>query len=120
MVDLLHDEQIALKIICSKSLIHSIVRILLKRHLVIVDTAGLSLLPYFGQSLTVADELNKLACNIGIGRDMAGVHWRTDISEGMKLGEAVAIGILHDYKKTYNEDFSGFSFTKFDGTTITI
>ncbi|SFC27454.1 PAP2 superfamily protein [Bacillus sp. 491mf] len=87
---------------------------------VVADTNGLSLLPYFGQSLTVGDELNKLACNIGIGRDMAGVHWRTDISEGMKLGEAVAIGVLHDYKKTYNENFSGFTFTKFDGTTITI
>ncbi|HDX9580050.1 TPA: vanadium-dependent haloperoxidase [Bacillus pseudomycoides] len=87
---------------------------------VVADANGLSLLPYFGQSLTIGDELNKLACNIGIGRDMAGVHWRTDMSEGIMLGEAVAIGILHDYKKTYNENFSGFTFTKFDGTTITI
>jgi len=38
----------------------------------------------------------------------------------MKLGEDVAIGILQDYRNTYNEDFMEFSFTKFDGTAITI
>ena len=40
--------------------------------------------------------------------------------EGIKLGKAVAIGILHNFKKTYNENFSGFCITKFDGTTSTI
>jgi len=55
----------------------------------------------------------------GLGRNAAGVHYRSD-GEGLRLGESVAIGILQDYRKTYNEDFSGFSFTKFDGTTIII
>jgi hypothetical protein len=36
----------------------------------------------------------KLASNIALGRDTAGVHWRSDGIEGLKLGEAVAIGIL--------------------------
>ena len=35
-------------------------------------------------------------------------------------GEAVAISILRDQKHTYNETFAGFTFIKFDGTTITI
>ena len=87
---------------------------------VVARADGLSLLPYAGPPLTVGAELNKLAANIAIGRDAAGVHWRTDASEGMKLGEALAIGILQDYRNTYTEDFSGFSFTKFDGTTVTI
>lgn len=81
---------------------------------------GLSLLPYKGEALTIGNELNKLASNIGIGRDTAGVHWRSDISEGLKLGEKVAISILQDYKATYNENFAGFTFTKFDGKKITI
>lgn len=87
---------------------------------VIASLDGLSLLPYAGEPLTIGGELNKLAANISLGRDAAGVHWRSDGIEGMKLGEAVAISILRDYKSTYNEKFSGFSFTKFDGTSITI
>ncbi len=37
---------------------------------------GLSLKPYTGPSLTVGGELNKLASNVAIGRNIAGVHWR--------------------------------------------
>jgi hypothetical protein len=81
---------------------------------------GLSLLPYSGPSLTIGGELNKLAANVALGRDTAGVHWRSDGIEGLKLGEAVVIGLLQDYRATFNEDFCGFSLTKFDGTTIKI
>ena len=81
---------------------------------------GLLLLPYSGAPLTVGGELNKLASNISLGRDAAGVHWRSDGIEGLKLGEAVAISIMRDFRRTYNENFNGFSLTKFDGTTITI
>jgi hypothetical protein len=87
---------------------------------VVAASDGLSLLPYSGPSLTIGGELNKLAANIALGRDAAGVHWRSDGTEGLKLGEAVAIGILQDYRETYNEDFNGFTLTKFDGTTIKI
>jgi hypothetical protein len=87
---------------------------------VVASADGLSLFPYTGPPLTVGGELNKLAANIALGRDTAGIHWRSDGTEGLKLGEAVAIGILENYRNTYNEDFSGFSFTKFDGTTIII
>ncbi|MED4785272.1 vanadium-dependent haloperoxidase [Brevibacillus choshinensis] len=85
-----------------------------------VSADGLSLLPYSGTPLTIGGELNKLAANIALGRDTAGVHWRSDGIEGLKLGESVAIGILKDYRDTYNEDFCGFSLTKFDGKAITI
>lgn len=63
-------------------------------------------------------ELNKLASNVGLGRNAAGVHYRSDGIEGLKLGEAIAIGILQDYREIYNENFGGFTFTKFDGTRI--
>lgn len=89
-------------------------------HPVVASADGLCLLPYTGEPLTVGGELDKLGSNISLGRDTAGVHWRSDGIEGLKIGEAVAIGILHDFKKTYNEKFSGFMLTKFDGTTIII
>ncbi len=86
---------------------------------VLPSSDGLSLTPFAG-TLTVGNELNKLASNVAIGRDTAGVHWRSDGIEGMNLGEEVAISLLKDYKETYNENFAGFTFTKFNGTSITI
>jgi len=80
----------------------------------------LDLLPYKGPDvLTVGGELNKLASNIGIGRDFAGIHWRSDIIEGMKLGEELAIRFLIEQKEIFYEKFD-FSITKFDGTSVTI
>lgn len=87
---------------------------------VTVSGDGLSLLPHAGAPLTVGGELNKLAANIATGRNMAGIHWRTDFTESIKLGEAVAISILRDQRLTYKEDFAGFTFTKFDGKQITV
>lgn len=84
---------------------------------------GLNLIPYTGadaNDLTVGGELNKMASNVGIGRNIAGVHWRSDATESLKLGEALAISILRDQKGCYNENFTGFSLTKFDGSTITV
>lgn len=86
---------------------------------VIPNADGTALVPYEGAPLTVRGELNKVARNVGKGRNGAGVHWRTDIIEGMKLGEEVAIRILQEQKLTYNEEVR-MSLTKFDGTTITI
>jgi hypothetical protein len=84
---------------------------------------GLSLVPYTGSDagdLTVGGELNKIAANVALGRNTAGVHWRSDATESLKLGEAIAIGLLKDQRACYNEVFNGFSLTKFDGTTITV
>jgi hypothetical protein len=87
---------------------------------VVPSADGLSLVPYTGPALTVGGELNKLASNIGTGRNMAGVHWRSDALESFKAGEALAISILRDQRPCYNEKFNGFTFTKFDGTRITV
>jgi len=86
---------------------------------VVASADGLSLVPYVGAPLTVGGELNKVAANIANARNFAGIHWRTDFSESLKLGETIAIGILKEQKGTYNEEAS-FTLTKFDGTTITI
>ena len=65
-------------------------------------------------------ELNKLANNIALGRDFEAVHWRSDAVQGLVLGEAVAISVLRDQQSNFNEPFNGFTFTKFDGSTITV
>jgi membrane-associated phospholipid phosphatase len=81
---------------------------------------GQSLMPYTGRPLTVGGELDKLAANVALGRDTAGVHWRSDGIEGLNLGEAVAIGVLRDFRATFAEEFAGFSLTRFDGSTVTV
>jgi membrane-associated phospholipid phosphatase len=87
---------------------------------VVPDATGTTLVPYTGPTLTVGGELNKLASNVAQGRNIAGVHWRTDATESIKLGEQCAIDIFRDQKSCYNETFSGFSLTKFDGSTVTV
>lgn len=87
----------------------------------VVSTAdGSALIPWTGAPLTVGGELNKLANNIALGRDWAGVHYRSDGVDGLVVGEQQAIGMLADYSRTYNEIFDGFSLTKYDGTPIQI
>ena len=93
---------------------------------VVASLDGLSLEAYGGadrNDLTVGGELNKLAPNIALGRDFAGVHWRSDYSESLKLGETVAIGTLVDYVGTYHEKdtgFEGFHLQKFDGSYVKV
>lgn len=85
------------------------------------DRDGLKLLPYKNnEALTVGNELNKLAANMALGRDFAGVHWRSDGIQGLFLGEAVALGLLGDVVFTYAETQNGFELTRFDGSTVTI
>ncbi|CAN5785519.1 vanadium-dependent haloperoxidase [soil metagenome] len=87
---------------------------------VVASCDGLSLVPYTSaDKLTVGGELNKVAANIAIGRNAGGVHYWTDYTASLKLGEDIAISILEEQKETYSE--SGyFGLYKFDGTAIKI
>lgn len=69
--------------------------------------------------LTVEGELNKLASNISIGRNWAGVHYFTDYYESLLMGEQIALGILEEQKLIYNENFS-MTIPLFNGDTIRI
>jgi len=84
---------------------------------------GLDLVTYTGldaNQMTVGGELNKVAANIAIGRNMAGVHWRSDYTQSIRLGELVALSILKQQSTTYNEDIGPFDLTSFDGKPIVI
>jgi hypothetical protein len=83
------------------------------------DAAGTTLVnaaPAQQVDLTVGGELNKLAANIAIGRNAAGVHWRSDYTESVRLGEEIAIRLLQEQKPTYNEDYH-LTLTRFDDST---
>ena len=81
----------------------------------------MTLVPYAGPPLTAGNEIDKLASNVGLGgAGPGGVHWRSDCDQGMYLGEACAIAVLQDMRRTWNESFVGFQFRKFDGTVVTI
>ena len=69
--------------------------------------------------MTIAGELNKLAVNISIGRNMAGVHYYTDYYESLRMGERVATGILIEQMKQYNEPVE-MDFESFDGDHVHI
>lgn len=87
---------------------------------VVPSSDGTVLEPYRGPALTLGGELDKLVENIANARNIAGIHWRSDAGEGMKLGEDFAIHFLREMKLTSSEFFTGFSVTKFDGTRVTI
>ena len=44
-----------------------------------------------GNFLTLEGELNKLAANISIGRNMAGVHYFSDYYDSVRMGEEIAL-----------------------------
>jgi len=87
------------------------------------STDGLSLNTYAGadsNNLDINGELNKLAYNISFGHGIhAGIHFRSSTYWSILLGEQVALSILQDRAKSYNEPFT-ISIKKFDGTTATI
>lgn len=81
---------------------------------------GLSLVPYSGPPLTVNGELSKLAFNVSIGHGIhSGIHFRSSTYWSILLGEQVALSVLRDRARSYNEPFT-INITKFDGTTATI
>jgi membrane-associated phospholipid phosphatase len=92
--------------------------------IVTASSDGPSLVPYtaadVGQ-LTLNGEINKLASNIAIARNMSGIHWRADAVYGMLLGEALALSILSDQSNNYpGENFDGFTIEKFDGAKVSV
>ena len=84
-----------------------------------------------GAPLTVGGELNKVASNIAMGRTMAGVHWRSDNTRSLRLGEQIATIMLARQMRDYvdRKSTSGSSdlavpaqltYTSFDGVPTTI
>ena len=94
-----------------------------KQDVVVPSTDGTVLNVYTGvdrDALDINGELNKLAYNISFGHGIhSGIHFRSSTYWSILLGEQVALSVLRDRAKSYNEPFR-ISITKFDGTTATI
>ncbi|UIJ70331.1 hypothetical protein [Aurantimonas sp. HBX-1] len=69
--------------------------------------------------VTLEGELDKLAANIAIGRNMAGVHFYNDYFDSLRLGERVAVGILQEQMATYREPVT-MRLTSFDNDWLII
>lgn len=68
-----------------------------KAYITGVDECGFGFRkPVDAAGMTIEGELNKLAMNVAMGRTMGGVHWRTDNTRSLILGEAIAAQILAD------------------------
>ena len=84
---------------------------------------GTSLRPYDGpdkDQITVLSELHKLASNISIGRNISGVHTRSDYLQSAYLGQNFTLSVLNDQKYLYNEIFAGWEITLLNGENFVI
>ncbi len=89
---------------------------------VVPSDDGKTLVDYTGPgagALTVGGELDKLASNIALGRSAAGVHWRSDYTEGLRYGERVALALLREHTLLFNET-AHFTVTRFGGRSVRI
>ncbi len=80
------------------------------------NATGSALVPTANaEFLTLEGELNKLAANISIGRNMAGVHYFSDYYDSLRMGEEIAIGILEEQALCYPTDQFVMTVPTFDG-----
>jgi hypothetical protein len=70
----------------------------------------------YDSTVTVNDELNKLAANMALGRNWAGIHYRTDGIDGFLVGEQAAVRYLQDHMRHYDLPFDGYRLEPFFDT----
>lgn len=83
------------------------------------ESTGYTSLRPVSAHLSIQQELDKLAANISIGRNFAGVHFYTDYYESLRMGERIAVSILQEQMLTYREPVS-MRFTSFDDDRVMI
>lgn len=92
-----------------------------------VSLNGTELVDFSGSDvgdMTIVGELNKLASNVSLGRDFAGVHYRCDGDWGIVSGEEYAISYLVDkaleLHASKNSAFTGWILEKMNGNMVRI
>ncbi len=88
------------------------------------DVTGSNLIAYTETdhaNMTINGEINKLASNVALGRDWAGVHYRSDGMAGLLLGEEIAMKYTEDMlsacvENNLNGTYPTIFFTKFNGS----
>jgi hypothetical protein len=88
---------------------------------IVESTDGKRPTPYTGadgSQCTVHGELNKLASNVATGRNMAGIHYRSDGDLGLLLGEKVALQYFQDLQAMGREVVGPVTIKGFDGSVL--
>lgn len=73
-----------------------------------------------GRDMQVGGELNKIACNVAMGRSMGGVHWRSDNTRSLRLGEQIATIMLRRQSTDYAEQGFRLRYRNFDGNAVIV
>src|SRR5215831_19389502 len=55
-----------------------------------------------------------------MGRNFGGIHYRSDVMAGFRLGEDIAVAKMQDLVNILTEDVVGFQFTRLDVTQVQI
>jgi hypothetical protein len=81
---------------------------------------GTSLVTANTTALTIHREIRKWAWNKSFGRVALGVHYRSDITAGLLLGQAAAVQLLQETKAASLEPWGTTAFIGFDGQVVII
>jgi len=92
------------------------------------NSLGDTLVGYGGSTagMTVGTEINKLAFNVILGRDWAGVHYRDDGVQGALLGEEIAMKYMGDILSVCAENIlpgntpPSITFRRFNGELASV
>ena len=72
-----------------------------------------------GKLTTLGEEINKLACNMAIGRNWAGVNYYMDSISGLKRGEKAALSCLNELIYRYPSPVS-VNISRFNDSITTV
>lgn len=73
-----------------------------------------------GSPSTTHAEIRKLGWDFGDAREILGIHYRSDIREGLLLGQRAALLVLREARQRSAEPWGTATFTGFDGKAVTV
>jgi len=88
------------------------------------NETGMELVPANATAPTIHGEARKLGENYGMGRVLGGLHYLSDVRQGLLLGQRVAEQVLREAKAEAHalglEEWGSISFEGYDGTVVSI
>lgn len=88
------------------------------------NDTGMELVPANATAPTIHGEARKLGENYGMGRVVGGLHYLSDVRQGLMLGQRVAEQVLREAKAEARtlglEEWGSTTFEGYDGTVVSI
>lgn len=88
------------------------------------NDSGMELVPANATAPTIHGEARKLGENYGMGRVVGGLHYLSDVRQGLLLGQRVAEQVLRQAKAVARtlglEEWGSTAFMGYDGTIVSI